>query len=89
LSSWYPTLKKELEEATKLPGAPQLLVPHVYDLFVDQPDLREDLGALNRWPERSSVPVDRYVQLWKQSCREIGTMGRLPDALVDSLGLGR
>lgn len=86
-SSWYTTLAKELEEATKLPGAPQIFVPQVYDTFVNEPDLREDLGALNRWPERSSVPIKQYVELWKQSCRQIGTVGRLPNILVESFRL--
>jgi hypothetical protein len=28
----------------------------------------EDLGAVNRWPARSEVPVEEYLRLWRASC---------------------
>lgn len=90
LSCWYAILAPQLEQATNLRGpAPRIFVPYVYEMFVNDPTLREDLGALNRWPERSSVPIQRYVKLWKESCRDIGSIGRLPDLLVDRLGLDK
>ena len=45
----------------------------------------EDLGALNRWPARSGVPLEDYLRLWRASCAEIGTAGRLPARLQTSL----
>jgi hypothetical protein len=47
----------------------------------------EDLGALNRWRGRSSVPIEQYVRLWGRSCNEIGAAGWLPERLSDLLGL--
>ena len=47
----------------------------------------EDMGALNRWRGRSSVPIERYVRLWEKSCNEIGAAGWLPRRLFDLLGL--
>jgi len=47
----------------------------------------EDLGALNRWPERSSVPIEQYLRLWKKSCNEIGTVARLPGRIGNLLGV--
>lgn len=41
----------------------------------------EDLGALNRWPERSGVPIETYLSLWEFSCAEIGASGVLPKRL--------
>ena len=41
----------------------------------------EDLGALNLWPSRSSVPIEDYLALWKKSCIEIGAPGQLPERL--------
>jgi hypothetical protein len=38
----------------------------------------EDLGAVNRWPERSHIPVEDYLVKWQASCVEIGALGRLP-----------
>lgn len=41
----------------------------------------EDLGALNRWSERSGVPINDYLTLWETSCAEIGASGVLPRRL--------
>jgi hypothetical protein len=49
----------------------------------------EDIGALNRWRARSSVPIEQYMRLWETSCNEIGAAGRLPKRLFDLLGLRR
>jgi hypothetical protein len=45
----------------------------------------EDLGAVNRWPARSEVPVEQYLRLWQASCAEIGAPGLLPARLAQSL----
>jgi hypothetical protein len=41
----------------------------------------EDMGALNRWPERSGVPIAEYLQRWQESCKEINAPGLLPTRL--------
>jgi len=45
----------------------------------------EDLGAVNRWPARSGVPVEEYLRLWQASCAEIHAPGQLPARLAKSL----
>jgi len=52
------------------------------------PSCVADLGALNRWPERSAVPVAAYLALWRKSCAELGASGHLPARLRALLGLG-
>ncbi len=47
----------------------------------------EDLGAVNRWPQRSGVPVEDYLDLWEISCAEIGAPGRLPKRVRRLLSL--
>jgi hypothetical protein len=47
----------------------------------------EDLGAVNRWPQRSAVPLEEYLRLWRASCSEIGASGRLPARLQKVFGL--
>ena len=44
----------------------------------------EDLGAVNRWPARSEVPVEEYLRLWQASCAEIHAPGQLPSRLAQS-----
>ena len=43
----------------------------------------EDMGALNRWPERTGLPIKEYLRLWEKSCKEIGTSGLLPTQVRD------
>ena len=43
--------------------------------------LVEDLGAMNRWPERTSFDLKQYLERWQASCAEIGTPGHLPKRL--------
>ena len=47
----------------------------------------EDLGALNRWPERSGVPLEEYLRLWRASCAQIKAPGRLPARLQEIFAL--
>jgi hypothetical protein len=47
----------------------------------------EDLGAVNRWPQRSSAPLEQYVRLWRESCQEIGTPGHLPARVQEIFAL--
>jgi hypothetical protein len=49
----------------------------------------EDLGAVNRWPARTGVPLENYLRLWRTSCSEIGAPGRLPARLREIFGLRR
>lgn len=38
----------------------------------------DDMGALNRWPGRSGVPLADYLTFWERSCVDLKTSGRLP-----------
>jgi hypothetical protein len=40
-----------------------------------------DLGALNRWPERTALPVADYLRKWHDSCAELAAPGVLPSRL--------
>jgi hypothetical protein len=41
----------------------------------------QDLAALNRWPERTRLLLEEYLQRWQQSCKEINSPGLLPARL--------
>ena len=45
----------------------------------------EDLAALNRWHGRTAVPFEDYLRLWRESCAELGTPGKLPRRLRELL----
>ncbi|MGD0533135.1 MAG: hypothetical protein ABSA62_12945 [Methyloceanibacter sp.] len=44
-----------------------------------------DMGALNRWPGRSGVPLPDYFDLWEKSCAELHAPGLLPVRLRELL----
>ena len=46
-----------------------------------------DMGALNRWPQRSAVPMGEYLDLWEASCAELYAPGHLPGRLRKILGV--
>jgi hypothetical protein len=48
----------------------------------------EDMGALNRWPSRSGVALETYLDLWEKSCGEIRAPGQLPARLRTMLEFG-
>ena len=47
----------------------------------------EDMGALNRWQERTGLPIAQYLQRWQKSCKEINAPGLLPRRLRALLNL--
>jgi hypothetical protein len=66
--------------------APPVILAIMAELIADRHCV-EDLGAVNRWPMRSSVPVEAYLALWENSCAEIKASGKLPARLKSLLQL--
>ena len=52
--------------------------------FERAPKCIEALGALNRWADRSAVPIERYFDLWLNSCNELGASTLLPNRLRET-----
>src|SRR5262245_37791984 len=85
--AWFRQYRSLLEDDGGITGPAQAVVTTILrELDTDARSI-EDLGALNRWVGRSSVPIEQYVRLWQKSCAEIGVAGRLPKRLVGLLGL--
>ena len=51
------------------------------------PSCVEALGALNRWPGRTGVPIEEYFHQWQASCTELGASTLLPTRLRGMLGI--
>lgn len=49
------------------------------------PDCVEALGALNRWPGRTGVPIAEYLRRWEANCLELQASPRLPVRLRELL----
>ena len=75
-SVWLRSGQSMPEDDFAAPKGP-MVVPILADLERDKGCV-EDIGALNRWPERTGVPIEEYLELWERSCKEIGAPGLLP-----------
>jgi len=60
-------------------------VSAMLDLLQSDTTMIADMGALNRWPGRSGVPLHDYLNLWEKSCAELKAPGRLPVRLRNLL----
>ena len=79
--------RASLEQDGGITGAAQAVVTTMLNQFQANERGIEDLGALNRWPGRTSVSMENYLQLWQASCHEIGASGSFPKRISDLLGL--
>jgi hypothetical protein len=83
-ASWFHASRADLESGKGVPRG--LAILGILALYEEgqragKPSLIDDLGALNRWPERSAIPIERYLERWKQSCSEIGASAELSTRL--------
>lgn len=88
LTAWFRAHRDEVEHhgGIGLEKAPAIL--HILDEYETETASLADLGALNRWPGRSGVPLDEYLSRWQASCAEIAAPGLLPRRLRDMLNPG-
>lgn len=80
LAEWFrghrDVLEKQGTVETSRPAVPTFLA-----LYDGDPRLIEDLGAMNRWSERTHLGIIPYLERWQASCAELGTPGDLPRRL--------
>ena len=86
LAKWFHNRRDALPQGVSIEEGPAIIAI-LAELIADNASV-EDMGALNRWPRRTGVPVEEYLSLWQQSCAEIGACGRLPVLLRTMLELG-
>ena len=78
---WFRNHRADIETGRSGRGPAIMGILSAYQSELSEPGLGscvDDLGALNRWPERSGTPIENYIEHWAASCREIGAPGRLP-----------
>jgi hypothetical protein len=78
IASWFRASRGALESRAFSEGP--MIVRVLGELERDNACV-EDLGALNRWPARSGVPLEDYLTLWGKSCAEVHASGQLPARL--------
>jgi len=83
VTAWFREYRSALANQATVPA----VVPTILHELEANPRSIEDIGAMNRWPEKTGVPIEQYMRLWEGSCKEIGAAGELPKRFVDLLGL--
>jgi len=85
-ASWFRATRSALEQSA-LSGIEGRLIVRIARELESDITCVEDLGALNRWPGRSGVPLEDYLKLWEKSCAEVHALGRLPARVRTLLGV--
>lgn len=82
---WLRRSRKECEAHPNLNEQAKLLSVGLIAYYHSRPEAVSALCALNRWPDRSALQLDKYLDNWIQSCREIGVPVTLPEDLLRAL----
>jgi hypothetical protein len=87
IAAWLRANREQLDRMTGLgvQAGPAILAV-LNEMEADRGCV-EDLGAVNRWPERSGVSLEEYLRLWRASCAQIEAPGRLPSRLQEIFAL--
>jgi hypothetical protein len=83
---WFAEHRSEIELPGLNPFA-QAACPTILHEYERDPSGVEALGALNRWPNRSGVPIEEYFREWEASCAELQASPLLPTSLREILGI--
>ncbi|MBZ9887723.1 hypothetical protein LB559_07225 [Mesorhizobium sp. BR1-1-3] len=83
-AAWFADHRGEIEMPALNPFA-QAMSLTILAEYGRAPDCVEALGALNRWPGRTSMPIAEYLGHWEASCVELRASRRLPIRLRDLL----
>ncbi|MDX8470359.1 hypothetical protein RFM26_32360 [Mesorhizobium sp. VK23B] len=83
-AAWFADHRDEIEIPGLNPFAQAISVTLLAE-YDRMPESVEALGALNRWPGRSGVPIAEYLRRWKRSCAELHASPHLPVHLQELL----
>ncbi|WP_292121566.1 hypothetical protein [Mesorhizobium sp.] len=83
-AAWFAGHRNEIEVPRLNPFA-QAMSLTILAEYERVPQSVEAVGALNRWPGRSGIPVAQYLHRWKGSCAELHVSPYLPLRLGELL----
>ena len=85
-AAWFADHRSEIEVPGLNPFAQAACITILAE-YERTPSCVEALGALNRWPGRSSLPIKDYFREWQVSCAELQASPALPTHLREVLGI--
>jgi hypothetical protein len=86
-AAWFVDHRREIEMPGLNPFAQAAAGIIVLPEYERLPSCVEALGALNRWPGRTGVPIEEYFRQWQASCAELQASPALPNYLRETLGI--
>jgi hypothetical protein len=87
LGAWFMAHRPQIEMPGGLHAFAQAACLTILAEYERDPTHLEALGALNRWPARTGLPIKAYFAAWEASCAELGANPSLPRALQAMLHL--
>jgi hypothetical protein len=81
--SWFLNHQAKLESQPSLSEFAKVASLHILEKYEHDAHRIEALCALNRWPERSGIPLQNYFLAWEKSCEELNISIDLPQRLQD------
>jgi hypothetical protein len=81
---WFTEHRSEIETEA-LGSYAQAACVRILAEYDRVPSCVEALGALNRWPGRTGVPLQDFLRQWEASCAELGASSLLPIRLREML----
>ena len=85
-AAWFADHRSEIEVPGLNPFA-QAASLSILGEYERTPSCVEALGALNRWPGRTGVPIEEYFHQWEAGCAELQASPLLPTHLREMLGI--
>ncbi|WP_151005325.1 hypothetical protein [Methylobacterium soli] len=82
--AWFKKHRHEIEADNGLSEYAKAAATVILREIERAPILLEDLGAMNRWTERTSIPLNNFLEKWSASCRAIHSTGRLPNLIREN-----
>lgn len=88
MAAWYRRHRQGIEAGDGLNEFARAASLQFLAIYEKSPASVEALGALNRWPKRSHLPLSEYIRQWSSSCEELGASTELVQFLRNKLRLG-
>jgi hypothetical protein len=84
-AAWFARHRPQIEGGGGLNPFAKAFTALVLTEYERAPDALEALGALNRWPARTALPLPDYLRAWEASCAELSASPALPAWLQTTL----
>jgi hypothetical protein len=83
MAGWLRAKRPRLDGAAGLSDEEGPAILTVLNAMEAETACVEDVGAVNRWPERSGLPLEDYLWRWRRSCEQLKLSGLLPARLQE------